>query len=69
MLDFDNDKLRNSIIRALAYGTPEFIEDLRTQLLEYTSIPGIVFASSTQHTLHFSFPQALHSILIKPRHY
>jgi len=43
MLDFDNDKLRNSIIRALAYGTPEFIEDLRTQLLEYTSIPGTAF--------------------------
>jgi hypothetical protein len=43
MLGFDNDVLRTSIIRSLAMGCPDLIEDLRTNLLKYTVIPGSAF--------------------------
>ena len=42
MLAFDEDPQRVSIIRSLAMGCPDLIEDLRVQLMEYTSIPGVV---------------------------
>eukprot|EP00994_Dinema_validum_P003916 NODE_1937_length_804_cov_83.849007_g1535_i0.p1 GENE.NODE_1937_length_804_cov_83.849007_g1535_i0~~NODE_1937_length_804_cov_83.849007_g1535_i0.p1 ORF type:complete len:222 (+),score=36.19 NODE_1937_length_804_cov_83.849007_g1535_i0:67-732(+) len=45
MLGFDNDPVRNSLTRAMAFGRPELVEDIRTQLWNYTAIPGTAFNS------------------------